>query len=112
MRRRSFLQYILGVFGIGVTGLPKTAKSTDVIVANETEPVQEWAMPEYMDFAPDTIVGVEKYQGKLLVFCEHSVWIIEENCYSDGLHRKLLSTIGCKDNHNFNAEYFNEGNDK
>lgn len=45
MKRRSFLQYVLGIFGVGATDLPKVTKPTDVIVANDMEPVQEWEQP-------------------------------------------------------------------
>ena len=43
-----------------------------------------------MDFSPDTIVGTEQYQGRLIVFCKHSIWEIGENSDGDGLQRKLL----------------------
>lgn len=99
MKRRSFLQYVLGVFGIGVAGLPKTTEP-DVIITNgqvKTEPIQKWMMPEYMDFAPDLIVGLEKIEGRLLVFCEHSIWEIERDVYDEMWQRKLLSCKGVKD---------------
>lgn len=94
MKRRSFLQYILGIFGISVTGLSKS-KSADVIVANGTEPVQEWLSltSGFMDFSPDEIVGIDNYRDRLFVYCKHSIWEIEENCYGDGLQRKLITNI-------------------
>lgn len=43
-----------------------------------------------MDFSPDEIETVEKYEGRLIVCCKHSVWeIFEDN--NGVLRRKQIS---------------------
>jgi len=111
MKRRNFLKSIIG--SLTWLFLPQTKKTLpdgfkrvsdysgtptpDMIAVNGVEPVQEWKQSNYMDFEPDSIIGLEKYQGRLIVYCEHSIWEIEENCYGDGFQRKQLSFFGTED---------------
>lgn len=52
--------------------------------------VKDWKSPHVFDFTPDTIVGMENWRGRCFVYCEHSVWEIEED-YEGELRRKLVN---------------------
>jgi len=90
MKRRSFLQSVIGF--LCVPFLPKI-KASNVIIGNGMDKVEDWNPLNYMDFSPDEIISIEKFHGRCLIFCKHSVWEIEENCYGDGLQRKLIKYI-------------------
>lgn len=57
-------------------------KCNDIVIWANPDEVQEWASHtgRIMDFSPDEIETVEKYGGRLTVYCKHSVWeIFEDN---------------------------------
>lgn len=94
MNRRSFLKSIgcVMVLPIVVTKQVKRQELPTVVGVDKAAG-KDWTVG-MMDFSPDEVIEFKNYRGRLLVFCKHSVWEIEENCYGDGLQRKLLRNIG------------------
>jgi len=92
MKRRSFVQYVLGLLGIGVTGLPAKADVPEVIIANGTGAIQTWESNTggVMDVSPDSVVSLEKMNDSILVFCECSIWEMRQDSCGNW-HSKQLS---------------------
>lgn len=114
MKRRSFLQYIIG--GVTALFLPKakTEDSWKVYVelydgrgnSDNIEIIYGAKRPHLnkrkgytrgkfnsIDFSPDRIIAISNIEGRLIVDCEHSIWEIEENAYGDGFQKKLISYL-------------------
>lgn len=106
MKRRSFLQSIIAgvtaLFLPKVKALAKTIEYEKVTECKNEDFTEYWGGPlakrrgwtrkedcEYIKFG-DEIVSIEKFAGRCLVFCKHSVWEIETNCYGEDLTRKLI----------------------
>ena len=108
LNRRKFLKRVSGAL-VGFAAflvMPSKklpAKQKECIITNGMGEIREWHDKkgyhrefQTMDFSPDEVVGVDKYRGRLLVYCKHSIWEIEENCYGDGFQRKQLSCFGIR----------------
>ena len=99
MNRRTFLKRVGGTI-VGFVAfliMPKKVSAEqgecNVIIANNIDEIRKWSKPNSIDFSPDTIVAIENFRGRLLIFCKHSVWEIEEDWDGKGLVRKQLSCM-------------------
>lgn len=109
MKRRKFIQWCLGI--IGMANIPKAKaapKEEEKSIPTPPPKVGDvyWtgsAKSKRSGYTsggvkaikfPDEIVGITKFQGRLIVACRHSVWQVEEHC--DGFERRILFQI-CKD---------------
>ncbi len=61
------------------------------LFTNNVDPLQAWSSGSAgsTDMG-DQIVAIDKYKGRLLVYCEHSIWELEG---SPPVNKKLLTRI-------------------
>ena len=86
MKRREFLQAI-GKGAAAVVGYFALPKEVPAKQGKDTDDVQEWPAVEMLDFSPDSIVRFQQIDGRLIAFCEHSIWEIRRDCYDYGWER-------------------------
>ena len=80
MKRRNFLQGMLGAIGIGTVCVPKAKSSsppTSTTTSSDSLNVYRSGIKEVMEF-PDKILALDYYQDQLIVSCEHSVWTLAQ----------------------------------
>ncbi|MCJ7483880.1 MAG: hypothetical protein MUO31_13055 [Thermodesulfovibrionales bacterium] len=95
MKRRTFIQRILGVVGIGVVGLSKD-NGKELEKPPKGSSMAGFKTKEgcrFFDFSPEKVVAITEFRGRCIVACEHSIWEIEEDCYGEFLQRKLINYI-------------------
>ena len=78
MKRRSFLQWCLGVLGVGAASVPAVKASP------------EFTPPNYTEF-PGAITGISKIEGKYFIFCEHSIWEIGLDSYEEIIQTRRVN---------------------
>ena len=100
MKRRNFLQWCLGVLGVVVACVRKPGQNpqehnafwgdgSEFLKPGDALFNHQIHNGQIMDFSPDEVISIERFGGRCLIFCKHSIWELEDNRHG-GLQRKLL----------------------
>lgn len=94
MKRRTFLQWILGIVGLTVTGLSKEKTETEDFAGikhlheYQVQKIQDWHS-NYIDFGEEIHdMRLLPDDNSLLIICAHSLWVVTEEIH--GPFKRLL----------------------